>query len=500
MWQLETWLHPSVAHIVASSLQKLPLQSTDLNHSLIDILEKYHENFKYWKGRRYANIVDAIDTILLEPKFRHKKMIEHFDRAAVIDVLIEWDANVTTKLHQGHTTLYHAVMRKNFTAVLKLLAKGSFIGTLSNTVPGICSIDSKIFEKHFDNCITVCVNDDSFIEIDFKNLISPPNECDRCDGTCSDEMKAIELLSNSRTHKHLLVHPVISTFVLLKWNRLAFVLYIDFILYTLFTLSTIGYILTVENRNRSDEKKTFLEIMLIVFTSIFTAYAASRRILDQIFSSIYLEHRSKLFHYLQCIHTVSIAIFVLILLLDISVGCRSIFAAICILLIAGELFILAGSLFWSFSKYYVMYLDVAISSIKSLQLCIILIPAFSMSFYLLLWNQTPHSNQNYGHPSSTSDQENSFNDFKTLFVKISAMSIGEYGVEDNDFGKSIISTYLFIGFVFLISTVFLNLMNGLAVSDTQKIQSDAEATSMIQRLRVLAYYEGVKSLKQHWFR
>lgn len=42
-------------------------------------------------------------------------------------------------------------------------------------------------------------------------------------------------------------------------------------------------------------------------------------------------------------------------------------------------------------------------------------------------------------------------------------------------------------------------MNGLAVSDTQKIQSDAEATSMIQRVRVLAYYTRIQSNRHHWF-
>lgn len=501
IWQLETWLEPSVAHTVISASRKLPLLN-NINHSLVDSLESYQNYFKYWKGRRYSNIVDAIDAILLEPKLRHKKMIEHFDRAVVVDVLIEWDVNVTTKLHQGHTALYHAVMRKNLNAIFKLLTKGSFIGSLNNTDPNTCSIDAKMFEKHFDNCIKKCVDDESFIEIDFKNLISPPNECERCDGTCSDEMKAIELLSNSQNHKHLLVHPVISTFVLLKWNRLAFVLYIDFILYTLFTFSTIGYILTVEHNSDSDGKKekTHFEIALFVSTSILTLYIALRRLLHQIFSSIYLEHGNKVRHYLQCLHTIFIVIFVVILLLDISLNYRSMFATICILLIAFEIFILAGSLFWSFSKYYVMFLDVAMSSIKSFQLCIILLPAFAISFYLLLRIQTNGNEKKDGQVNRTKEEENTFSNFRSLFIKITAMSIGEYDVDGNNFDKTVVSTYLFIGFLFFISTIFMNLMNGLAVSDTQKIQSDAEATSLIQRVRLLSHYEGVKSYKQHWFR
>ena len=68
------------------------------------------------------------------------------------------------------------------------------------------------------------------------------------------------------------------------------------------------------------------------------------------------------------------------------------------------------------------------------------------------------------------------------------MSAGEFEAANSHFDSSVISANLFLVFLFLISIVFMNLMNGLAVSDTQKIQSDAEATSMIQ---VLEYYMNV---------
>lgn len=80
------------------------------------------------------------------------------------------------------------------------------------------------------------------------------------------------------------------------------------------------------------------------------------------------------------------------------------------------------------------------------------------------------------------------------------MSSGEFDATSSNFDASIMSSYLFLGFLFLISTVFMNSMNGLAVYGTQKIQSDAGATSLIQRVGVLAQYEGVKSYRKHWIR
>lgn len=496
LWQLETWLNPSIAQTVISSIENLKLIDNILNHTLMNILENYQNSFKFWKGKRYSNIVDAIDAILPEPKFRHKKMIEHFDRGEVVNILIEWDFNVTTQLHNGHTALYHAVEHNNLKAVSKLLSKGSFIGNATNLFdPCVWNVDSKVLENHFDDCITRCVDDDRFIEIDFKNLISPLKYCERCDGSCSDEMKAIELISNSNDHKRLLIHPMISTFVLLKWNRLAFVLYVDFILCTLLSLSTVGYILKVDN-----DRKTCVDMTLTFLTSFFTVFLSSRRIFDQVFNCFYRVSlpQNRIRNCWQCFHTFLIVVFILLLLVDISPAYRPIFATICILLIAGELFFLAGSLFWSFSKYYVMFLDVAWSSLRSLQLCVILLPAFGVSFYLLLQNQTPISNSIQS--NGTVDMSNSFNHARSSLIKIIAMSVGEFEATSSNFDSSPMSAYLFLGFLFLISTVFMNLMNGLAVSDTQKIQTDAESTSMIQRVRVLAYYEGVKSFKQHWFR
>ena len=147
--------------------------------------------------------------------------------------------------------------------------------------------------------------------------------------------------------------------------------------------------------------------------------------------------------------------------------------------------------FWHFSIYSEMFIAVAKSSIKSLQLYAIFLPAFSLLFYILLRD-----------PNDKRDPPD-FNKFPTLgasMVKTIVMSAGEFDVANIDFDLNTFGVYVFVGFVFLISTVFMNLLNGLAVSDTQKIQTKAELISFIRRCQVLARYEEVLSRKRHWFR
>lgn len=138
-----------------------------------------------------------------------------------------------------------------------------------------------------------------------------------------------------------------------------------------------------------------------------------------------------------------------------------------------------------------MFLDVTWSSLKSLQLCvayirnIISFTSASSKKYSIKW---------YNQQSA---MDNSFNQSRSILIMIIAMSVGEFQATSSNFDSIPMTAYLFLGFPFLISTVFMNFMNGFAVSDTSKIQADAKTTILIQRVQVLAYYEGVK---QHWFR
>lgn len=507
LWQLDTWLNASVKEILYQAIDQLQLMGDGvITPDLADILKNYRNRFTYSHGKRYKNIMEAIESIMPEPKIRHRKEIEHFDRVECLDILIDWDVNVTKLVQNNRTAFYRAIECRNPKAIYKLLSKGSFIGNQTNATDdsNICTVAAKVIENHFDCCISKCIDDDQFLEIDLKNFIPPQKESRMCDGKCSDEMQSIYLLSNSDDHKYLVAHPLVSIFVFLKWNRLVPILYIDFILYMIFALSTVGYILAVaENMAKS------IKMTMTVLTAILTVYIAARKISHLVFdkTSELIQLRDKIINVLQCCHTASIVVCVALLLFHVSENdvLPIKLATICILLIALELFNLAGSLFWSFSIYYAMFLNIAMSSARCLQLYAIFLPAFSLSFYLLLRQQSLVSQSYNNRGIDQTDYQmfqrsNAFDHIRSSFLKTMAMSSTEFDTISSDFDSNIFASYLFLGFQFFVLIVFMNMLIGLAISDVMNIRSNATETRQIRRIALLAHYERIKSYKNHWIR
>lgn len=231
---------------------------------------------------------------------------------------------------------------------------------------------------------------------------------------------------------------------------------------------------------------------MTVFTSLFLLYVAFRRTLQVTFCS--MKHRRSLENYLNIVESILIIVFLVIFLIVVQMDFHSsTFAAICIILISHESFTLAAT-FWHFSIYAEMFIAVAKSSIKSLQLYAIFLPSFSLLFFILLRDKSAKIQDDSG------TNLNKFPSLGSSIVKTIVMSAGEFDVINVSFAANALSIYVFIGFLFLISTVFMNLLNGLAVSDTHEIQSKAELTSFWRRCQVLARYEEVLSNKHHWFR
>lgn len=205
-------------------------------------------------------------------------------------------------------------------------------------------------------------------------------------------------------------------------------------------------------------------------------------------------------NYLEC---TLIVLVMLILFKVYSDPWHRIFAATTILLVAIEIFLLAGSLpFWSFSCHYVMLRTVTLSFLKSLSLYAIILLAFSLSFFTLL-HESPESNddtnvlnnENNENNEEDSDDFNKFSSVGLSIMKTLVMSTGEFDVASINFKLNSFSYIIFITYLFIVSIVLLNLLNGLAVSDTQAIKSEAELTNFIRRSQVLARYDGVMGFR-----
>lgn len=411
------------------------------------------------------------------------------------------------------SALHYAIHFKNSRATLELLKHGAYIGVKNKFDQlSISSINPKVLEKHLDSCITTNdarPGDDNFeIQFDYTNLV--PIESRECEEKsddeykksmekCPDEMATIEYMSQSSELRHLIRHPLIASFLFLKWNRLAFIFYVNFLLCSLFALSTVSYILVCYNEE--PHSKEIKHIMRCI-TTVLTIYIAAREISQFTFSPrVYLR---SLENYLEC----ALVVLVVLILFDLcSDEWRRTVAATTILIIAVEIFLLAGSLpFWSFSTHYVMLKTVTWSFLKSLSLYAIILIAFSLSFFTLL-RENPKEEKadsqaykidvrqqadNAPKSDEDGDDDGDLNKFSNLglsLMKTVVMSTGEFDAASINFQNNPWSYLVFIAFLFIISTVLLNLLNGLAVSDTQVIKSEAELTNFIRRCQVLSRYE-----------
>ncbi|KAJ6642849.1 Transient receptor potential cation channel protein painless, partial [Pseudolycoriella hygida] len=400
------------------------------------------------------------------------------DFGKCVDLLFKHaEYEINEQNDDNYSALHLAVVYDKTNIILDLLQSGAYIGILDKVDrPAIWNISPKTLEDYFDSCI----EDDDVFVFNFENLIAPSADH-------PNDMVAIEYMSNFSDLKYLLEHPLIASFLFIKWNRLALIFYLDFLFYFILAL-TIACTSLYFIRNPFDHI-----VKMSIFTAVFILYECLRRSLQFIFCS---PHRRRSFEtYLNIVLTILVAVLLVLFVLAVAFdGPSSTLAAVCIILITYEFFNLAGT-FWHFSIYSEMFIAVAKSSIKSLQLYAIFLPAFSLLFYILL------SDKSYIIPREENEMNlNKFSSLGATVLKTFVMSAGEYDVINVNFNVNPISVYIFIGFVFLISIVFMNLLNGLAVSDTHKIQLKAELTSFKRRCQVLARYEGILSNKHHWFR
>lgn len=385
----------------------------------------------------------------------------------------------------GNTALHTAVKYNNKSAILALLEQGAYVGSQNDFHDySITDIDPKIFEKHLNNCISTNdrrPGDDNYeIQFNYSNLV--PGTC-RKNGINSrlptklkhsDEMAPIEYMAKSSELKHLIKHPLIASFLFLKWHRLALVFYANFLFYSVYCLSIICYILFCYGQDVHQA----LAGLLYALSAIGVLYVLTRELAQFVMSpSEYLRNKE---NYLE-IALIAMTIVVLINP-SVSESSRRTVAAFTILLAVGEFFLLSGSLpVLSFSTHLVMLKTVSKSFLKGLLLYSMILIAFALCFYTLLGedssngqdkiqNITKVTSEASGTVAAEEEEDDEFNKFAhpgVSLIKTVVMLTGEFDASSINFKQNISSYVIFLIFVFLISTVLVNLLNGLAVSDTQ---------------------------------
>ncbi|KOX77755.1 Transient receptor potential cation channel protein painless [Melipona quadrifasciata] len=408
----------------------------------------------------------------------------NMDRLECLNLILEREnVDVRCTDSKGNTPLHYAARADCREAVTLLLEKGSYIGHMNNFgVPPVADISVSTLSQYFDSCIQAKKErtNEYTIEFDYKCLMPHDNYSivKNKINQGKREMDVFQYIASNSGLKHILKHPLLSSFLYLKWHRIRYILYLNFAFYILFYLLLNTYILQITyvatdsqisaNSSKSvdkDMKESISIYVLRVLTGIATALLAFREIL-QLFSSPC--------HYVSSLENL-IEIALIVLGFIILNNASTQVAAITILLSAWEMVILIGK-HPRMSTGIEMFKTVSLNFVRFLLLYAFLILAFAFAFFTLFKDGSDSNFPDPGHSL-----------FKTII-----MLTGEFDANDIPFvSHPILSHLVFILFVFLIAIVLFNLLNGLAVSDTAEILGKAELIGLISRIRVLAYIENL---------
>ncbi|XP_071643913.1 uncharacterized protein [Temnothorax longispinosus] len=370
----------------------------------------------------------------------------------------------------GNTPLHYALERNWYEAATLLLKQGSYLGQVNkfNNIV-IANIPEFILSSYFNDCIQLRKEwtDGCTIEFDYRCLMPYENFGEQqkiSRATC--EMGVILYIANNDALKHLLRHPLISSFLYIKWYMIRHVFYANFVFYTMFYFFVNAYILSMtydtSSRNRQqiakDSSNTlqnnlsfFVMGMLLLFTY--------REILQ------FCPHPE---HYLADLKNWSQ---VLLILLTFALLCgagRQIWVMV-ILLSTWELMTLISH--HLFPSCIEMFRTVFSNFVRFFFSYLILILAFTIAFNILLRND-------------------GFSDSGLSFFKTIIMFTGEFDANDISFSVyPVWSRIVFVLFIFYIVIVLFNLLNGLAISNIAEILNKAEIIGLISRVRLVACFE-----------
>ncbi|XP_011883144.1 PREDICTED: transient receptor potential cation channel protein painless-like [Vollenhovia emeryi] len=410
------------------------------------------------------------------------------DRLECLKLILEQEnVNVRCSDNKGNTPLHYAAGANCREAVTLLLNRGSYIGHMNKfNVPPVADISAHTLSRYFDDCLQTRKDRANEYTIEFNYRCLMPNdvpaEHDQA-RRAAREMEVFKYIAGNGGLKHLLKHPLLSSFLYLKWHRIRHVLYANFVFYVAFYIALHAYILSMtydtqrENKTQAangDSDRPLESTLRIVWYQNSSLWAITTILLLLFILRETLQFVSCSRRYLTSMRNwLEVALITFTIALLCGAGLQV--AAVVILLSAWELVILISQ-HPRLSTGIEMFRTVSFNFMRFLFPYLFLILAFALAFYTLFKD---------GNDTNFPDPGLSL--FKTVI-----MLTGEFDASDIPFiSHPVWSHIVFMLFVFFIAIVLFNLLNGLAVSDTAEILSKAELVGLISRIRLITYIEDV---------
>uniref|UniRef100_A0A182N3P4 Ion transport domain-containing protein n=1 Tax=Anopheles dirus TaxID=7168 RepID=A0A182N3P4_9DIPT len=393
----------------------------------------------------------------------------------------------------GNTALHLALKHglESISAIL-LHKPYTFLGKLNKENKILLEYGTYAFWRtYLDQCVKECQNsklkNSAVLDLCLDGFnATPPLQAGEHEASQSAQHRVTDTailrkIERSKELQRLLLHPVLYTFIVVKWTQICVWNYLNLLL----TASTMLFFgLCSLSTCSIDGPNVILRVL-----SILGAMSIAIR---ELLQAIIL--RSS---YVTVDNMVDIANLVGMAVV-LCLGCYGLVSSFVVICFAMQTTFLLGSLHWNnITITMYMFKTVSINFLKSFLLFLPLIGAFIYSFHLS-YNQP--SEQVALERNGDDSAQDSFNNFGTIWnatVKTLVMTTGEFDAASINFQSGKI--LLFVVFLFIAPIVILNLINGLAVNDIAKIRQDSELISISKKVMLLEQYErGIANVSFGW--
>ena len=288
----------------------------------------------------------------------------------------------------------------------------------------------------------------------------------------------------------LIRHPVLSSFLFLKWSKLAVLFHLNLALFSIFMVSLIYYIVLCQTLTLEEQQKSVIFALVRILSAISIIMLAVREIMQFVLSpSNYVKSIVNIFEIILIFLGIAL-VFVYNSEENSNDTYLRVLRAVTILFAAYEFLQLVGTLpYLSISTHMVILKKVALTFFKSLLLYSIPLLSFALSFFSLFGGHKKSTDKKESVSEEEQDKFNSFEYPGIAIIKTFVMLTGEFDASSLALEKSGAYSLIFLLFVFLITIVLFNLLNALAIDDTQQIRIEGELVDFCERINVLNKYE-----------
>ena len=291
----------------------------------------------------------------------------------------------------GCTPLHYTTRYKVEEATMALLKKSAYICTPNNLGQrALNDINKDVFEKFLDDSVVtanrrnkkthmyVFGHDEQEIAIDYSFLIPPKPFENR-------EIAPLQLITKNKDLRQLIKHPVIFSFIYIKWCKLSLLFYINFFMFSLFMMSLIVFIVLCQSIAPDSRTKSPAFMFFYGLSVVSVMMLVIREVFQCIFS---VKHYFK--SKINWFEMILILLSCLVLLNLFDEKFQRILRGITILFATTEFLTLAGTLpNLSVSTHMVILKTVILTFLKSIALYSILLFGFALCFFTIFGPDSP---------------------------------------------------------------------------------------------------------------